>query len=141
MRAIVPYADLMKISDEECVLLTGASDPISAAKALHDMGVTVVCVTLGKGGALVSTAHQCQIVTGYTPKRVADTTGAGDSFWGGFLHQLIGTKKPLDQITFEELLTFAKFANATASLCIEQNGAIRAMPSLEAVENRMSDTI
>ena len=52
MRSMIPYADIMKISDEETALLTDYSDPKEAAQALLDQGVACVVVTLGKDGAL-----------------------------------------------------------------------------------------
>ena len=69
-------------------------------------------------------------------KRV-DTTGAGDSFWGGFLHKLLESNKTVEEITLEEAAEFARFGNAVASLCVEKRGAIPAMPTLEDVAGRI----
>ncbi len=137
MQSIIKYSDLMKISDEECKLLTGEEDPRKSAEILNNMGVKIVCVTLGEKGVLVSTKEKQEFVLGYTPKKIVDTTGAGDSFWGAFLSGIIKSGKDLHDINFNELVDFAIFANATASLCIEKNGAIRAMPSLEEVSKRL----
>ncbi len=137
MKSIIPYADLMKISDEECELLTGEKEPLLAAKKLNDQGVKVVCVTLGEKGALLSIEGQYKEIEGYKSERVIDTTGAGDSFWGGFLSQIISNKKALDEIEFSKFVEFVRVANATASLCVEKSGAIRAMPTLEEVKKRM----
>ena len=52
MRSVVPYMNLMKLSDEECVLLTDKSDPQEAAASLLAQGPSVVAVTLGEGGAM-----------------------------------------------------------------------------------------
>ena len=46
MRSLVPYVDLMKISDEETELLTDHKDVREAAEALYSQGVKVVAVTL-----------------------------------------------------------------------------------------------
>ena len=45
---MVQYADLMKISEEETMLLTGESDYQKAAELLMQSGVKIVVVTLGK---------------------------------------------------------------------------------------------
>ena len=55
MRSMIPYADIMKISDEETALLTGNPDPKAAAEILLEQGVDCVVVTLGKDGALLKT--------------------------------------------------------------------------------------
>lgn len=88
MRSVVSYVDVMKISDEETVLLTDIVEPKGAAKKIVDMGVSIVAVTLGSEGALVCTKEGSLIVPGYKANMV-DTTGAGDSFWGGFLKCLL----------------------------------------------------
>lgn len=136
MRSVVSYVDVMKISDEETELLTDIKDPEGAAKKLVDMGVSVVAVTLGAEGALVCTREGSVIVPGFKADMV-DTTGAGDSFWGGFLKCLLESgKKPVD-ISLDEATEFAKYGNAVASLCVEKRGAIPAMPSVEEVVTRL----
>lgn len=62
MRSMIPYADLMKISEEETFLLTGESDYQNAAKVLIQGGVKIVVVTLGKLGAYVQTKQGGQLV-------------------------------------------------------------------------------
>lgn len=137
MRSVVSYVDVMKISDEETELLTDIAEPESAAKKLLDMGVSVVAVTLGADGAVVCTKEGCKKVSGYKADMV-DTTGAGDSFWGGFLKCLLESgKSPLD-ISLQEAVEFANYGNAVASLCVERRGAIPAMPTVEEIEKRLS---
>ena len=136
MRSVISYVDVMKISDEETELLTGKKEPKDAAEALIAQGVSVVAVTLGADGALVCTKEGQTIVPGYKANMV-DTTGAGDSFWGGFLYQLVESGKRPEEVTLEEAASFAKFGNAVASLCVEKRGAIPAMPTLEDVAGRI----
>ncbi len=137
MRSVVPYIDVMKISDEETALLTDVEDPKGAAEKLVEAGVPLVAVTLGAAGALVCTKEGSRIVPGFQANMV-DTTGAGDSFWGGFLNMLLESgKRPCD-VTLEEAVSFARFGNAVASLCVEKRGAIPAMPTPEEVEKRLN---
>lgn len=77
------------------------------------------------------------VVPGFVVEQIADTNGAGDSFWGGFLYKVSTSEKYLDELTQEELKEFARFGNAVASLCVEKKGAIPAMPELAQVEERM----
>ena len=136
MRSVIPYANVMKISDEETELLTGIVEPEKAAEALLAQGVAVVAVTLGADGALIATKEGMQTVPGFKTQAV-DTTGAGDSFWGGFLYKLIESGKTPDMVTTEDAAEFARFGNAVASLCVEKRGAIPAMPTLEEVMERL----
>lgn len=137
MRSVVPYIDVMKISDEETELLTDVVEPEGAAKKLVEMGVPLVAVTLGADGALVCTKEGCRAVSGFKTNMV-DTTGAGDSFWGGFLNMLLESGKSPCDVTLEEAASFARFGNAVASLCVEKRGAIPAMPTPEEVEERLN---
>lgn len=138
MRSVLPYADLLKISDEEAALLTGEMDVEKAADAMIRQDISVVAVTMGGDGAYIRNREGGQLVPGFSCKTV-DTTGAGDSFWGGFLYKLCQSNKidrPQD-FTLEELSACARFGNAVASLCVERKGAIPAMPDLEQVMGRL----
>lgn len=136
MRSLIPYVDIMKISDEETELLTGKEKPEEAAKILFQKGVQIAVVTLGEAGAYLYCKEGGIQVPGFASK-VADTNGAGDSFWGGFLYCISKSEKSLEQLTMDELKKFVRFGNAVASLCVEKKGAIPAMPSLAEVEERM----
>lgn len=133
MRSLIPYADIMKISDEETALLTGLEDPREAARSLIEQGVKVAAVTLGSEGALVANQQGMYKVAGYASK-VADTNGAGDSFWATMLAQIAGSGKKAEELSLVELSQFVSFANAAAALTVRRHGAIPAMPSLREVE-------
>ncbi len=137
IKSVLSYVDVIKISDEECYLVTGEKDPVLAAKILSSSGIKVVCVTLGAEGALVSTNSMIETVKGFKAKEVVDTTGAGDSFWGSFLYKIVESNKKLEEI--KDYKDFVKFSNATASLCVERRGAIKAMPTLSEVNNRIDE--
>lgn len=134
MRSLVPLVDVMKISDEETELLTGVADPHKAADSLLKQGVQCVAVTLGSKGVLVATADGMELVPAFSTK-VVDTTGAGDAFWGGFLHRLLSLHTPLSQLTLAEAVDCGRWGNAVASLCITRRGGIPAMPKRESVES------
>ena len=138
MRSMIPYADIMKISDEEIQLLTDFKSAEKAAEELYQKGVKIVVVTLGSEGAYVCCKDGGKKVPGFQSK-VVDTNGAGDSFWGGFLYKISSSKKRPEQFSLEELEEYARFGNAVASLCVERKGAIPAMPDLAQVEKRIRD--
>ena len=128
MKAAVSYADVMKVSDEESLLLTGAGDYESAADKLLLMGPEIVAVTLGCEGVLIASKGKKEIIPGFKVEAV-DTTGAGDSFWGGFLSRLLEGGK-----SWENIKKCAIRGNALASLCIQKRGGIPAIPSKEQVD-------
>lgn len=136
MCSIIP--DLMKISDEETKLLTGVEDYIEAACILFNKGVKIVVVTLGSEGCYVYNKDGGKVVNGFK-SHLVDTTGAGDAFWGGFLHQVAASNLNPSDISLEQLITYARFANAVASICVERSGAIPAMPNLNEVIKRLND--
>ena len=88
-------------------------------------------------GALVCTKEGVAVVPGYKADMV-DTTGAGDSFWGGFLNCLLESGKRPSEISLTEATDFAKYGNAVASLCVEKRGAIPAMPALDKISERLN---
>ena len=67
-----------------------------------------------------------------------DTTGAGDAFFGGFLSRFLAYGKPLKEVSLDDGADYARFGNATASLCVERRGGIPAMPKLADVLNRFN---
>ena len=133
MRSLVRFMDLIKISAEECPLLTDFDKPEDAAKDLLSKGAKAVVVTLDADGAYVATADGGKIVESFRVDAV-DTTGAGDSFWGGFLCAFCESGKKPEELTLDDVAAFARFGNAVASLCVRKRGAIPAMPEREAVE-------
>lgn len=139
MRSLVPFVDLMKISDEETALLTDCSDAQVAAEALYHQGVKIVAVTLGGKGAYIYCKEGGCLVPGFAVSHIEDTNGAGDSFWGGFLYKISTSGKQLDELTQKELVEYVRFGNAVASLCVERKGAIPAMPNLLQVEERLKN--
>lgn len=138
MRRLLPFADLVKISDEETELLTGCSAPEEALRAILAGGAAAAVVTLGKRGALVGAQGCAEVVPTFDSVKTVDTTGAGDSFWGAFLYKIL-SGKPLEQLTFADFRDDARFANAAATLCVTKRGAIPAMPDAASVEKLLRE--
>lgn len=136
MRRPIPTVDLLKVSDDEIELLTDTADCAQGAERLVRQGVRCVAVTIGSSGTLVVTRDGAEMVPAF-PVRAVDTTGAGDSFWGGFLTCISESGKTLEELTSQDYRAFARFGNAVASLCVEKRGAIPAMPSRREVLERM----
>lgn len=130
MRSVLPYVDIIKISDEETGLLTDEKDVKGAAKRLLGLGIKCVIVTKGSEGAyILSQKGEAEIKS--KKVTVADTTGAGDSFMGGFLYKLTDANITPDELSDTELRKFGDFASSVAGFCVSKRGALNAMPSLE----------
>ena len=136
MRAVLPLCDIVKISDEETMLLCGEREPAAALERLTELGVRVAVGTLGAHGAMWRCDGRQGTVPGFAVK-VADTNGAGDTFFGSFLSR-IAARGGLDGLTEEELNCFVRFANKAASITTSRPGAIPAMPTLKEVEERLN---
>lgn len=136
MRAVLPLCDIVKISDEETMLLCDVKEPEAALRKLTDTGVQLAIVTLGSKGAM----WRCGEWTGHAPGcpvKVADTNGAGDTFFGAFLSR-IAVRGGIEGLMAEEIDAFVRFANKAASITASRPGAIPAMPTLEEVQEGLT---
>lgn len=132
MKSVIPLADVIKVSDEESLLLTGAADYETAAKQLLSSGLKLVAITLGSKGVLIATPVHRETVGAFSVNAV-DTTGAGDSFWGGFLTCYLSYDKKIEELGKEELRQCALTGNAVAGLCVQKRGGIPSIPTREEI--------
>jgi len=141
MKSILPFVDIMKLSDEETALLTPFANPEEAAEYLLGRGVRLVAVTLGSEGVLICSRDGSEIISRRVPgfaSHVVDTTGAGDSFWGAFVSQLVRAGKRLEEFGIDELAEYARYGNAVASLCVEKRGGLRSIPEESEAMERLT---
>lgn len=131
MRRPLPLVDVLKLSDEELPLLTGANDPREGTALLWERGIPLVLLTLGGRGACYRLGASFGRVEGVTTT-VADTNGAGDTFLGAVLSRLCRRPAgPLEGLTAGELEEIVAFANRAAAKTCSRSGAIPAMPTLD----------
>lgn len=132
IQSVLPDVDMLKISDEESILLTGKTEYSQAADNLLEQGPKLIAVTLGSQGVYLATKERCERISGF-PTEVIDTTGAGDSFWGGFLSKFLEYHVGVQEMSWEDWRACAQFGNATASLCVRKRGGIPAVPMKKEV--------
>lgn len=139
----LPYANVLKVSDEEALLLSGQADVSAAALWLADYGkIDLVCVTQGEAGTLFALHGKLTEVPAYSVKAV-DTTGAGDAFFGTLMQQIVealcvqGESKSVMDLDAARVNQMVQKANVAAALCVTGYGAIPALPSREQVENAL----
>ena len=140
MKSVIPLADVMKVSDEESLLLTGAKSYEEAAEVLLSLGLKLVAITLGEDGVLVATKNGKEHVAGFHTNAI-DTTGAGDSFWGGFLSRFLSLNTAVEELTGENIRACAVQGNAVACLCVQKRGGIPAIPSAEEVKAFLKENV
>jgi fructokinase len=97
------------------------------------MGPKFVAITLGSEGVLIARKSIKERVAAFSVK-CTDTTGAGDSFWGGFLSCWLSYGVGIDEMTWEDLLNCARTGSAFAALCVQKRGGIPAVPGKAEVE-------
>lgn len=136
---ILPYVDLLKLSDEELDFVGGKENITNVMKVF---GISVLVLTLGGEGAQVyfmdhagDEADASMITIPSMKTQVVDTTGAGDAFWGGFISSLSrqGVKNVKD-IDEKKLETAGKYGAVSGGLCVKKPGGIPALPTLEEIE-------
>ena len=130
MKSPLHLVDILKVSDEEMVMLTGSSDLKEGSLILSDYGISLVMVTLGSEGVYYRLGDSTGRIDGIEVK-VADTNGAGDTFLGAVLMQIAGDEFDLKD---ELIPDFVAFANRAAALTCSRSGAIPAMPTLDELE-------
>lgn len=131
VREILPYVDLLKVSDEEVGMMGGEA---ALPGLMGEFGITAAVETLGGSGARCFFAGACWDVPGRQVPCV-DTNGAGDAFWGAFLSSLrIQGVDAAARITREAVGRAIEYGNAAGGLAVQKKGAIPALPTREQIE-------
>lgn len=149
MKSILPYADIVKISDSELVLLVSELNGEDCqkeeslyygAEKIASYGPSLVVITLGSRGLFYYRKSDSQEpdygLLSVPEVCVVDTTGAGDSFNGGLLYRFTidAQENPFTK-DVGSLIKDLEYAQAVASLCVTKRGAIPALPRAEEVRN------
>lgn len=132
----LPYAHVLKVSDEELEFITGITDESEAIKSLFVGNVSLVLYTKGADGAEAYTRSKTAHADGVKVKAF-DTTGAGDAFIGSFLFNLeraLAGNKSIDDLSKETLEKMLQFSNLYCAKSVMKPGAIASYPSLSDMQ-------
>lgn len=121
--------NFFKVSDEEALLITGATTLNDAVNILLEKTNAVFTITLGKEGTMLGINKETVIIPSIHVKAV-DATGAGDAFAGAVLYQLSIMHKDLDNISFENWKNIISNANKAGARTCEYMGAMEAFKHL-----------
>ena len=126
--------DVLKISDNEIVFMTGERDFDTGAARLRERfpNLRLICVTAGADGSYAYCGGNRAFEPSCSLGGVIETTGAGDTFCACMLNYVLDHGPAgLSEAELHEML---RFANTAAYLVTTKKGAIRSMPEREQVE-------
>jgi len=123
----LPHLDTIFINEDEAQMVTGSSDPATAARILLDRGVGTAVMKLGARGCAIYTAGT-EVRCPAFDVEAKDTTGAGDCFVAGYLAASLRHYSSAEA---------GQFANAVAAWSVQSVGAAAGVRSFEEVENWM----
>ncbi len=113
---VIKQMDILFLNETEARQLTGEYNLITAGKMLLAKGVKYVIIKLGSNGSMLVSKKGIAQLPPYILEHVHDTTGAGDTFGGGFTGYLASLK------TWDALKSIKRammIGNVMASFTIE----------------------
>ncbi|MDO4489691.1 MAG: carbohydrate kinase [Lachnospiraceae bacterium] len=127
------HCDILKISDNEIQWLTGLEDFDEGINWIKERfpQIRLILLSMGKDGSRAYSGETMAEAGGFTVDTI-ETTGAGDTFFGGVLHYVL--EHELRSYTEEELKEMLTFANAGAAIVTTKKGALRVMPSQQEIQ-------
>jgi len=96
LRETLKHVDILMINDSETRELSSEHNLLRAAKHIFKMGPSILVVKRGEYGAMMVDKHGVFCVPAFPLEEPHDPTGAGDSFAGGFMGYLAGSKDRSD---------------------------------------------
>ena len=110
---VLKKSDILLINESEAELISGTNNIDRSAVQLQGLGPSTVVIKKGSSGAVLFHGEEKVSIGAYPVKDVIDTTGAGDTFGGGFVSALASGG------TFRDALIKG---SALASICVEGFG-------------------
>ncbi len=129
---VMPYADVVKISEEEWEFVTGDIELKQGIERILGLGVKLLVVTLGERGCYYTNGNVEGSVDGFAVE-VVDTLGAGDAFVAAMLTQLM-THADIESLEKDKLDAIMRYANVAGALATQKVGVIPALPTHSEIE-------
>ncbi|OIN67565.1 ribokinase [Exiguobacterium sp. KRL4] len=137
IRSVLPDAQIVKLAEEELIFLTGQTNlDEGAAELLAEYPIRLLAVTRGSEGSLLYSDRSMAEINAISVDAI-DTTGAGDAFMSGLLHQCAIRSFSFDWGE-EELQDIGRFAAISGGLAASVKGAMAALPTLDEVARRLN---
>ncbi len=133
VKEVISKMNGVLINDDEIKLLCGVSNIIKCSKIVLDWGVDFIIVKKGEHGAILCTQKMIFPSPAYPLDNVIDSTGAGDSFAGGFMGHIARNGRYDEKILREAVI----YGNVMGSFAIEDYGVKRLLSlTEEEIEGR-----
>ena len=139
---VMPYANVVRVSEEAWEFITGTSKLDEGSERILESGVDVVVVTRAENGCYYNNGSNQGEVEGFQVDAV-DPAGAGDGFVAGMLAQMLNrleNARELLSLDDDQLRAILRYANAAGALTTQQIGVIPALPTASEVEAFLSET-
>ena len=125
---VLKKSDILLINESEAELISGTNNIDRSAVQLQGLGPSTVVIKKGSSGVVLFHGEEKVSIGAYPVKDVIDTTGAGDTFGGGFVSALASGG------IFRDALIKG---SALASICVEGFGVESLLEvSLEEIKKR-----
>jgi len=121
----IKLVDCVILNDSEVELFTGEREVVQGARKILELGPSAMVVKLGKYGAALVTADSSFWIPAFPVEFVADPTGAGDSFAGGFVGAIAARVAAGEEITPDVMRLAMAYGTALASFNVEEFGTER----------------
>ena len=129
-KGMLALCDYVTPNETEAEGITGIkvatlNDARRAAEDILGQGAGAVIVTLGENGALYHTSTTSTHIPAMSAGPVAETTGAGDAFHGGFATGLSEGRTPIEAV---------RMGCATAAISVTRPGTAASMPNRAEID-------
>ena len=105
-------------------------------KLRTEFQIPLILLSLGKDGSRAYCGEERAEVPAFLNENTIETTGAGDTFMGCMLHQIL--KKGYQNLIRQDMEEMLTLANAAASIITTRRGALRVMPEEEEILKQIS---
>jgi len=115
---VLKEIDILLVNETEARALAGDRNLIKVYQRIQELGPRILVVKRGEYGVSLFSPEGCFVAPAFPLEEVADPTGAGDTFAGGFLGYLASR----EDLSLETLKHAALFGTIMASFTVQQFG-------------------
>lgn len=137
IRNAARLADLIKVSEEEALLIAGEGEFDRQIERIHSLGPAIVALTRGAHGSLLSLKGGPPVEI--APQRIeaVDATGAGDAYAASLIAAVLRSGGP-GALRKEDLPALGRQAGMAGALTCLKKGAIPALPRGDEIEQALA---
>lgn len=129
LKEVLRHVNLLIVNDSEVRALAKEPRMLKAARTVLDMGPEILIVKRGEYGALMFSKDGIFWAPSYPLEEIVDTTGAGDTFAGGFMGY-VSSRDTLDSVVLKKGIVYG---SVVASFTVE-DFSVKRLASLKREE-------